>query len=134
MLDFLPETYGSQYDMKGIAIYLRTPRTEPECLSYLHRSVEDCGEFVAGSSVGGTRIEGKGKNIAWKRLLADLLQVGQILFNDVGDISGHVVGTRFTILATPTVRGVSVAAPSLNVGPRSGMRAAIPQAAAYRRV
>jgi len=116
-----------------VAIYLRTTGTEPELLSDLRRIIENRGDVLLGTFADDGRLEGKGKNAAWNRLLASLDRIDRILLADPGDLPGRSVGDILTMLATMTAHGVTVAVPALAIDTRFGSAPTIDLIQAYRR-
>jgi DNA invertase Pin-like site-specific DNA recombinase len=116
---------------KRIAIYVRSIGTSGELSSDLRRIVEDRGGVVVATYVDNRLIEGKGKNAAWRRLLADL-DLDQIVLADAGDIPGRTVKDLLAILATLTDHGVNVVVPSLGIDTSSGSVAILGLVEAHR--
>jgi DNA invertase Pin-like site-specific DNA recombinase len=118
---------------KRIAIYVRSIGTSGELSSDLRRIVEGRGGVVVATYVDNRLIEGKGKNAAWRRLLADL-DLDQIVLADAGDIPGRTVRDLLAILTTLTAHDVSVVVPSEGIDTSNGSAAAIlALVGAYRR-
>jgi DNA invertase Pin-like site-specific DNA recombinase len=118
---------------KRTAIYLRAIGTLDELSSDLRRIVEDRGDIVVATFVDNRLIEGKGKNVAWRRLLADLSQIDQIVLADVGDLPGKTVKDLLGILAALTDQSVSVLVPGPGIDTSTGPAAILALVAAYRR-
>jgi DNA invertase Pin-like site-specific DNA recombinase len=107
--------------------------TSGESFSDLRRDVEARGDVFVGCFCDDTRIEGKGKNAAWRRLLADLSQIDQIVLADAGDLPGRTVKDLLGILAALTDQSVSVLVPGPGIDTSTGPAAILALVAAYRR-
>jgi DNA invertase Pin-like site-specific DNA recombinase len=116
---------------KSVAIYLRQIGTEPELLAGLRQIVEDRGDVVFGVFIDGARIEGKGKNAAWRRLLDSLDQIDQIILNDPGDVPA--VRDFLAVLTTLSAYDTSILVPKMGIDTANGCAAVLDLVAAYRR-
>ena len=126
--------YSSQTGMKkSVVIYARTVGTEPELLSDLCRIVEDRGDVVVATFCDDARIDGKGKNSDWRRLLADLDRIDEIVLADAGHPPGRTVSDLLAILATLTEHGVSLSVPSQGIDTTTGSAAILDLIGVYRR-
>jgi DNA invertase Pin-like site-specific DNA recombinase len=118
---------------KRIGIYGRKIGTEPELIFDFRRAVDDRGDTVVAVFTDDARIEGKGKNAGWRKLLAGLDQIDQIVLADVGDLPGKSVkDLLLKILTTLTEHGVSVAVPSMGIDTSTGSAAILALVGAYR--
>jgi DNA invertase Pin-like site-specific DNA recombinase len=94
--------------MQRVTIYVRQTGTEPELLSDLQQTVEDRGGIVVATYIDDPRITGRGKYAEWRRLLANLNAVDQVLLSNAGDIPGKTVADLLKILGLLRDRGVAL--------------------------
>jgi hypothetical protein len=101
------------------AIYVRTnpdqTGTSRELLGYLQQAIDARGDLLVATYCDDARLTGKGRNTSWRRLLADLDTVQQIVLTDAGDLPGKTVTDILCVLATLTAHSVTVAVPTLGI-------------------
>ena len=69
----------------------------------------------------------------WRRLLADLDRIDEIVLADAGHLPGRTVNDLLAILATLTEHGVSLSVPSQGIDTTTGSAAILDLIGAYRR-
>jgi DNA invertase Pin-like site-specific DNA recombinase len=74
--------------------------TEPELLRDLRQAVENRGDTLAGSYVDDGQIAGRGKYAGWRKLLAGLDQVDEVIVGGAGDLPGKSVQDLLKVLET----------------------------------
>ena len=123
--------------MKRTAIYFRRSfgpnGTDQELPDNLAASTQDRGDILVGIYCDDARITGKGKNAGWRRLLADLETIDQIVLADAGDLPGRTVGDLLGLLATLTHRSVTLVVPARDIDTSAGSPAILELVRAYRR-
>jgi putative DNA-invertase from lambdoid prophage Rac len=115
-------------------IHLRLPGpvgTSEELIPDLRQIVQARGDTVVGVYTDDSRIDGKGKNAGWRRLLDELYRIDQIVLADVGDLPGRTVKDLLAILRTLMDHGVSLAVPSQDIDTQNG--SILDLVTAYRR-
>ena len=118
---------------KRTAIYLRLPDpigTSGELSIPLRRAVEARGDLVVDTFIDDARIDGKGKNAAWNRLVATLDKIDEIVLHDPGDLPGRTVKDLLAILTK--LGGVAIVVPSLGIDTKAGSGAILDLVAVYR--
>jgi len=118
---------------KRAAIYIRSVGTSEELYVRLRQAAEHRGVVVIATYVDDARIEGRGKNAAWNRLLSRLDLIDQIVLADAGDLPGKSVKDLLKTLATLTAKGVNLYVPSLGIDTASGSAAVLDLVEAFRR-
>lgn len=122
---------------KRTAIYLRqypcSARTDQELTDNLAQAIEDRGDILIDTHIDDGRITGRGKNSGWRRLLADLDSIEQIVLADPGDLPGKTVTNLLSILATLTDHGVTLVVPARDLDTGTGPAAILELVRAYRR-
>jgi hypothetical protein len=70
--------------IRCVAIYARLKRTEPEFPSDYRQTVENRGDTVVATYFDDARITGRGKHAGWRKLLANLHALDQIVIPNAG--------------------------------------------------
>jgi DNA invertase Pin-like site-specific DNA recombinase len=122
---------------KRAAIYFRQysgpDGTDQELLDNLCQAVEDRGDLLVATYTDDGRIIGRGKYTGWRRLLADLDGIEQIVLADTGDLPGKSVNDLLAVLATLTAHDVSIVVPREGIDTSNGPAALLALVAAFRR-
>lgn len=119
--------------IRRVAIYARLTGTEPELLLNLQQTVEDSGNTVATTYVDDARITGRGKYAGWRKLLAGLDGVDQIVLSNAGDIPGKTVADLLKILGNLRDNGVGLYLHEEQIDTASTTFALLDIITAYRR-
>jgi DNA invertase Pin-like site-specific DNA recombinase len=94
--------------MQRVAIYVRQTGTEPELIYFLRRTVEHHGDIVVATYTDDGRLTGRGKYAEWRRLVANLNAVDQVVLSNAGDIPGKKVYDLLKILGILRDRSVGL--------------------------
>jgi DNA invertase Pin-like site-specific DNA recombinase len=123
--------------VKRVVLYARSrseqPQTEPDLLRDLHRDVERRGDAVVGNYCDGGHLAGRGKNAGWRKMLANLDGIDQIVVGSIGDLPGRKVDDLLAILAIFRERGVGLRVHREAIDTGNGSEAVLDLIAAYRR-
>ena len=112
--------------------YASQAGTDQELIGNLIKVVDDRGDILAGTYIDDGLLTGKGKNVGWRALLADLDDIDQIVLSDPGDLPGRTVGDLLGVLATLTAHGVSLSLPSQDIDTSTGTVAILDLLRRYR--
>jgi DNA invertase Pin-like site-specific DNA recombinase len=82
-----------------VAIYTRTVGTSAQLPDTLRRTVEDRGGVAVSTFHDNAKITGRGKYAGWRKLLAHLDAVDQIVVSNAGDIPGRTIADLLKVLA-----------------------------------
>jgi DNA invertase Pin-like site-specific DNA recombinase len=118
---------------RGIIIYTRSGGTDPELLHDLRQTVADRGDIALETFVDDDRIVGRGKYAGWRKLLAGLDQVDQIVVGGAGDLPGRTVADLLKILGTFRDHDVSLYLHREGIDTSSSSFATLEIVEAYRR-
>ena len=122
---------------KCAAIYLRFPFATPGASDTLVRclaqSVEDAGDRLVATYRDDAGIVGRGKNAGWRKLLAHLDGLDQIVLANAGDLPGKTVTDFLCVLSRLSRRDIAVMVPSADIDTSNGSAAVLNLIAAFRR-
>jgi DNA invertase Pin-like site-specific DNA recombinase len=114
------------------AIYTRTTGPDPELLLDLAKIVEDRGDpAVVAIYTDDGSVAGKGRNAGWRRLMANLGEIDEIVIGNVGDLPGTTVKDLLAVLETVRGHGVNLVVGDIDTS--TGASAVLDLVAAYRR-
>jgi DNA invertase Pin-like site-specific DNA recombinase len=119
--------------LQNVAIYARPIGTQPEPLSDLRRAVEDRGATVVATHDDDAWTTGRDKYAGWRKLLAHLDGVDQIVLSNAGDIPGRTVHDLLKILAMLRDHGVGLYLHDKQIDTSATSFALLDIVAAYRR-
>jgi DNA invertase Pin-like site-specific DNA recombinase len=74
--------------------------TDPELVSHLRRAAEARGDIIAATLVDDAQIAGRGKYAGWRKLLARLDEVDEVIVGGAGDLPGRTLSDLLKILGT----------------------------------
>jgi DNA invertase Pin-like site-specific DNA recombinase len=122
---------------KYVVIYTRSRTdpagTGPELVSDLRRAVDDRDDIVVATFVDDGQITGRGKYAGWRKLLAGLDQVDQVIVGGAGDLPGRTVQDLLKILGTFRDHGVTLFVRSEKIDTSGTGFVLLDLIAAYRR-
>jgi hypothetical protein len=113
-------------------IYARQTGILTGPLADLRQSVENRGAIVVATCLDDARITGRGKYAGWRRLLARLDTVDQIVVSNVGDIPGRTVADLLKVLGVLRRHGVGLCLHAENIDTDVAGFALLEIIAAYR--
>jgi DNA invertase Pin-like site-specific DNA recombinase len=114
-----------------VAIYTRTVGTSAELPHTLRRAIEDRSGMVVSAFHDNGGITGRGKYVAWHRLVDSLATVDRVIVADAGDLPGRSVADLLKILGLLRDRGVTLHLHNIETGTTTSVVLDIVQA--YRR-
>jgi DNA invertase Pin-like site-specific DNA recombinase len=118
--------------IQDVFIYTRQTGTQPELVASLRRTVESRGGSVVGVHADDAVITMRGKFAAWRRMIADLDAVDQVMLSSAGDIPGKTIADLLKTLAIFRDHGVGLYLHSEGIDTGSMTFALLDIIAAYR--
>ena len=122
---------------KVAAIYLRaalgSAGTPCGQVDRFQRAIADAADVLGETYVDDANIAGRGKNAGWRRLMADLEGIDQIVLANAVDLPSRTVADLLRLLTKLSQHGIAVVVPSVSIDTSSGSAAALNLLAAYRR-
>jgi DNA invertase Pin-like site-specific DNA recombinase len=116
-----------------VAIYARPIETRTALLPDLRQAVEHRGAVVVATYDDDGQIAGRGKYSGWRRLLARLDNVDQIVVSNAGDIPGKTIADLLKVLGTLKAHDVGLYLHAERIDTGSASFAVLEIIAAYRR-